>query len=119
MTNDTCVTIAPYFQIKPGQADAFRELTSRFIARAETEEKILYYGFSYNGDQAHCREGYADAEGALHHLQNVGALIEESGQYADIVRLEVHGIAAELDQLRDPLKDMPVEWFTLESGFRK
>ncbi|WP_221032664.1 putative quinol monooxygenase [Actomonas aquatica] len=119
MTSDTCVTIVPYFKIKPGQADAFRAHCQKFVARTETEPKALFYGFSFDGDNAHCREGYVDAEGLLHHLEHVQDLIAESGNYADTVRLELHGPAPELAKLREPLKDMPAQWFTLEYGFRK
>ncbi len=119
MTSDTCVTIVPYFKIKSGQLDAFKAHCQKFVARTETEPKALYYGFSFNGDEAHCREGYVDAEGLLHHLQNVGDLIAENDAFADTVRLEVHGPAAELAKVRAALPDLPAQWFTLEVGFRK
>ncbi|MCF3652514.1 putative quinol monooxygenase [Synoicihabitans lomoniglobus] len=119
MTTDTCVTIVPYFKIKPGCADAFRALTELFVAKAQTESGCLYYGFSFDGDMAHCREGYENAAGLLVHLQNVASLIQEAGQLAETVTLELHGCAAELDKLREPLKDMPAKWFVLENGFRK
>lgn len=118
MTTDTCVTIVPYFKIKPGQMDAFKALCERFVATTRPEPKCLYYGFSFHEDEAHCREGYVDAEGLLAHLQNVGPLIEESAQFADIVRLEIHGTTEQLAQLREPLKDMPANFFNLELGFR-
>ena len=119
MPLDNCVSIVPYFKVKPGQLEVFHELTQRFIERTQTESKVLYYGFSYDGDDIHCREAYVGAEGLLEHLQNVGELITESALSADIVRLEVHGNADELAKLREPLKDMPIQWFTLESGFRR
>ena len=88
------------------------------MAKAETEAKCLYYGFSFDGDQAYCREGYEDAEGLLTHLDNVGALLEESLKIADLTRLEIHGPEAELAKLRGPLADLEVQFFTLEYGFR-
>lgn len=118
MSTDTCVTIVPYFKIKPGHVEAFKALTQLFIAATKGESKCYYYGFSYTDDMAHCREGYHDAEGLLTHLNNVGALIEESRQHADIVQLEIHGIESELAKLREPLKDLPAKFFTIESGFR-
>jgi len=118
MTTDTCVSIVPYFKIKPGQNAAFKALCERFVATTQPEPKCLYYGFSFHEDTAHCREGYVDAEGLLAHLQNVGPLIEESSQYADIERLEIHGSAEQLAQLREPLKDLPAVFFELAMGFR-
>ena len=118
MSTDTCVTIVPYFKIKPGHMEAFKALAEVFVATTKPEPACYYYGFSFCDDIAHCREGYHNAAGLLVHIGSVGALIEESRQHADIVQLEIHGIASELDQLREPLKDMPVKFFTLELGFR-
>ena len=50
----------------------------------------LYYGFSFNGNEAHCREAYEGAGGALAHLGNVGALLEDVLKIAERVRLEIH-----------------------------
>ncbi len=118
MSTDTCVSIVPYFKIKPGQTAAFKALAERFVATTQPESGCYYYGFSYCDDMAHCREGYHNAEGLLAHLQSVGPLIAESAQFADIVQLEVHGIESELAKLREPLKDLPAKFFTLEAGFR-
>ena len=118
-TNDTCCTIVPYFKVHEGKMDEFKAGCDAFIEKTKTEEKALYYGFSFNGDEAHCREGYADADGLLAHLDNVGALLQEALKIADISRLEVHGPAAELDKLREPLKGLNPQFFTLEYGFRK
>jgi hypothetical protein len=105
-TQDNCCTIAPYFKIHEGKL-------------ARTEAKILYYGFSFDGDQMHCREGYEDAEGVLAHLENVGALLKEALTIADLTRLEIHGPAQEIAKLRGPLADLKPQLFTLEYGFRR
>ena len=77
-TQDTCCTIVPYFKAHAGKLDAFRNLCERFVSKTSSEAKCLYYGFSFDGDQIHCREGYVDAEAALAHIDNVGALLQES-----------------------------------------
>jgi len=118
MSTDTCVSIVPYFKSKPGHREAFKALTELFVAATKPEPGCLYYGFSFNEDMAHCREGYRNGAAALAHLQNVGALVEESGQHADIVQLEIHGLESEIAQMRDPLKDLPAKFFTLATGFR-
>ena len=118
-TQDTCCTIVPYFKVHGGKIGAFRNLCERFVARASTEPRCLYYGFSFEGDEVHCREGYVDAEGAIHHLENVGALLQEALTIADVVRLEIHGPAAELDKLRAKFDPLMPRYFTLEYGFRK
>ena len=118
-TQDTCCTIAPYFKVKPGQMDAFRALCERFVATTNTESKCLYYGFAFAGDEAHCREGYQDAEGLLAHLDNVRELLGEALEIAELSRLEVHGPAEQLASLREPLAQLNPQFFVLEYGFRR
>ncbi|MBI5016317.1 MAG: hypothetical protein HZB55_12625 [Deltaproteobacteria bacterium] len=118
-TQDTCCTIVPYFKIHGGKVEEFKALCERFVASTTEEPKCLYYGFSFDGDQAHCREGYTDADGLLTHLGRVGALLQEALTIADIARLEVHGPAKELAKLREPLASLAPQFFTLEYGFRR
>ena len=118
-TEDTCCTIVPYFKANPGKLGAFKILCERFLARASTEPKCLYYGWSFDGDQIHCREGYVDAEAALAHLENVGALLAEALTISELTRLEIHGPESELAKLRGPLAQFQPQFFTLEYGFRR
>ena len=118
-TDDTCCTIVPYFKVHEGQLEAFKALCEQFVAKTSQEPKALYYGFSFDGDQAHCREGYADAAGLLAHLDNVDSLLIEAVKIADITRLEVHGPESELAQLREPLANFNPQFFALEYGFRR
>jgi quinol monooxygenase YgiN len=89
--SDRCCTLAPYFKVSNGKLEAFKELCEQFVAKTSEETKCLYYGFSFDGDEPHCREDYEDAEGLLTHLENVGLLLEEALKIAEITRLEVHG----------------------------
>jgi quinol monooxygenase YgiN len=118
-TQDKCCTIVPYFKVQSGELGAFKELCEQLVEKTSTEPKCLYYGFSFDGDQAHCREGYADAEGALAHLENVGTLLQETMKISEITRLEVHGPEEELTKLRGPMAEMQPQFFTLEYGFRR
>ena len=118
-TQDTCVTIVPYFKVHEGKLKAFKALCGQFIEKTQTETKVLYYGFSFDGDQVHCREGYSDAEGLLVHLDNVGGLLLEALKIAELTRLEIHGSKQELDILRGPLAELKPHYFTLEYGFRR
>ncbi len=118
-TQDTCCTIVPYFKVHDGQLEAFKTLCEQFVEKTNQEPKCLYYGFSFNGDQAHCREGYADADGLLAHLENVGGLLVQLLEIAEITRLEVHGPEDELEKLREPLTELDPHYFTLEYGFRR
>ena len=118
-TNDACVTIVPYFKVRSDELAAFKSLCEKFVARTESEGGCLYYGFSFDGDEAHCREGYVNAQALLTHLENVGDLLKQALELAELVRLEIHGPEQELEQLREPLAQLQPRFFTLEYGFRR
>ena len=119
-TNDRCVTIQPYFAIKEGKKDEVRSYLEKFVELTKSEKDCLYYGFSLCDDKMHCREGYADGDGALAHLNNVGPLLQEllgSGM-AELTDLQIHGPEKELAKLREPLADLKPSYWVLEYGFR-
>ncbi len=118
-THDNCCTIVPYFEIPDGKLDQFKEMCEEFVKKTNNESKCLYYGFSFNNDQAHCREGYKDAEGLLARLENIGALLQEALKIVELTRLEIHGPEQELTKLREPLADLNPQFFVLEYGFRR
>lgn len=118
-TQDTCCSLAPYFKVHPGKLAEFKTLTEAFVEKTKSEPKCLYYGFCFDGDIAHCREGYADAPALLAHLENVGALLQQALKISDITRLEVHGPAAELTKLSAPMAALKPQVFTLENGIRR
>jgi quinol monooxygenase YgiN len=118
-TQDKCCSIVPYFKVHDGQLAAFHALCERFVAKTSDESGCLYYGFSFDGDEVHCREAYADAEGLLAHLENVGALIGEALEISELSRLEVHGPEEELQKLRQPLAELNPQFFVLQYGFRR
>lgn len=113
------VSIHPYFKVHPGKLEAARALLPAFIAKTATEPKCLYYEFTSHDDVVFCREGYADAEGTLAHLANVGELLGEMLKLSDLLRLEIHGPAAEIEKLKGPLADYKPEWFVYEAGLSK
>ena len=107
------VSLHPYFKVHPGKLEAFKAGFPAFIEKTNSEPKNLFYGFSVNGNDVFCREAYVDADGLLAHLDNVGALLAEALKIGDLVRLEVHGPAAELEKLRGPLADLKPQWFPI------
>jgi len=116
MAADTIVTLVPYFKVHAGQLAAFKATVPRFVELTRNEKGCVHYAFSFDGDNAHCREGYDDAAALLAHLDNVGAVLKEALKIADLVRLEVHGPAAQLDKLREPLATLKPQFYTLEPG---
>lgn len=119
MSPRSIVSIHPYFKPHEGKLADFIAGMSAFVERTRVEEDVLFYDFTVCGDTVFCREAYVGGEGALRHLGNVGDLLGEALEIAELVRLEVHGDAVELDKMREALKDLPVQWFILETGLEK
>lgn len=113
------VSIHPYFKIHEGRLDDFKSLINDFIKSTSSEKTCLYYDFSICGDIAFCREAYVDGDAVLAHLENVGAHIAASGAFSDMIKLEMHGPADELDKLRVPLAELPVEYFVHVGGVQR
>jgi quinol monooxygenase YgiN len=86
---------------------------SEFVAKTRAETQNLFYEFSINGDEVFCREGYLNAEALLEHLGNVGAMLEASMKMAELIRIEVHRPAAELEKLKRTLARLRPAWFVL------
>jgi len=118
-TDDKCVTLVPYFKIHAGKIQEFKALCAKAVEMTKSEPACLYYGWCFDGDLAFCREGYRDADGLLAHGQNLGPLLTELLNTADVARMEVHGPEEELAKLRGPLADFKPQYFMLEYGFRR
>ncbi len=117
---DTVCGLVPYFEVADGKLEAFKALGPKFIELTKKEAGVVYYAFSFDGQAAHCREGYKDAAAVLAHLKNVDAVLKEALSISKITRLEVHAPAAEIEKLRAPLAGLKPEFFTLASGgFRR
>jgi hypothetical protein len=110
------VSLHPYFKVHPGKMGEFKAALPAFAEKTATEEKNLFYEFTVNGDEVFCREGYTDSEGVMVHLDNVGSLLAESLKISDLIRVELHGPAKELDKLRGPLAHLNPAWFTIEGS---
>jgi len=113
------VTIHPYFKSHPGKGEQVECLLNKFVDQTRGEPLCMFYEFTTLDDQVFCREGYAGAVGVLHHLENVGAILGEMLTIADLTRLEFHGPAEEIDQLRGPLGHLNPAWFVLHSGLER
>ena len=118
-TTDTSVTLHPYFKVNPGKLDEFKQIVDQFVAKTRSEPKCIHYAFSFNGDEAFCREGYDDAAGLLAHLDNVGAIFQEALKLAQVTRFEVHAPASEIEKLRAPMAALNTQFWVLGDGFRR
>jgi quinol monooxygenase YgiN len=117
--NPTFVSLHPYFKVHPGKLEAAKSAFPQFVEKTATEKDNLFYGFTVNGDEILCREAYESAEGLLAHLENVAAPLSQMLKVADLVRLEVHGPAEELEKLKAPMAHLNPAWFTLEASLSR
>lgn len=116
---DSVCTLVPYFTIHDGKLEEFKALGEQMVERTQAETDVVFYGFSFSGQRAHCREGYKSAAGILKHLENVDELLKQALKIADLDLLEVHGPASEVAALQEPLKGLNPSFFTMETGFRR
>jgi len=91
MSIDNCCSIVPYFKVSPENMAAFKALCQEAVVKTKEEKGCLYYGYSFDGDSAHCREGFQDAEAVLAHVANVEGIFREMLSTAEIERFEIHG----------------------------
>ena len=108
------VSLHPYFKVPPDKMPHLKAILPEFAAKTGNETGNLFYEFTINGDEVFCREGYTDAEGLLAHFDNVGALLAEALKISDVIRIELHGTAEELEKLKVPLSHLSPAYFTLQ-----
>jgi len=116
---DTSCTVDAYFTVNPDEMEAFERLADQFVEKTRNENGIRYYGGSFNGEEAHCRQGYLDAAGFLEHATNVLPLFEQALKISDCTRLAIHGPEDELEKLRGPMADIQLQYFILKNSFRR
>ena len=110
------ISIHPYFKAKEGQLDAFVAKLPEFCELTSKEAGCHFYNFTINGDVIFCREAYQNAEAVVEHLGNVGEALGKALELVDILRVEVHGPAEELEKLKEPMADLKPEWFVLDAA---
>ncbi|MFZ1221013.1 MAG: hypothetical protein WAO00_17095 [Chthoniobacterales bacterium] len=108
------VSLHPYFKVAPDKMEFLKGILPEFSAKTRDETGNLFYEFTINGDEVFCREGYVNAEALLAHLENVGAMLAQALKMAELIRLEVHGPAFELEKLKAPLAHLNPAWFVLD-----
>jgi len=117
--SDGTVTLAPYFLVR--DKEQFCNIWREDFAHFQHKDDCVHYAFTFSEDgRAHCREAYHDAKGVLQHLADVDSPLKKAldPSVAQLERLEVHGPASELDQLRDALGPLGAQFYRCEWGFR-
>jgi quinol monooxygenase YgiN len=110
------VSIHPYFRVAEGRMEEARAILRRFVEITQPDPGCLYYDFSISGNVIFCREAYDGAEGLLRHITQVGTTLDQFLKLVEVIRLELHASAAEIEKLKGPLAAMNPEWFVFETG---
>ncbi len=113
------VSIHPYFKVKPGNMPQARALLDQMVSRTTTEKDNLYYDFTINNDTIFCREAYVGAEALLLHSANVDPVLKDFVPLVDILRVEIHGTAGELDKLRDHYAPLNPDYYVFACGVKR
>ena len=108
------VSLHPYFKVPPDKMPFLKAILPEFREKTRNETGNLFYEFTINDDEVFCREGYVNAEALLEHLENVRAMLAETLTMADLIRIEVHGPAAQLQKLKEPLAHLNPAWFVVQ-----
>jgi len=118
-TFDNAVSINPYFTIPEGKMEECKGFLARFCELVKTnEEKCLFFNFTLKGNEMCCREAYTDAEAVLAHLENCGPALGEmlESDTAELLRIEVHGPADELEKLKEAFTPFNPDYYVSECG---
>jgi hypothetical protein len=112
---DTQVTLHPYFEVV--DRENFQKFAQQCTEISKNESMCNYYGFTFCGNAAFCRQSYTCAEGLLAHLQNIDVVFREGLlAHGNLVRMEVHGIKDEIDKLREPMAELNPDFYELMDG---
>ena len=107
-------------QVKPGQLDALRALTSEMVESTKTEAGALIYERFISDDRqiVHVVERYVDSTAALTHLIAFGQMYgERFSRMVDRKRFTVFGTpSSELKKILDPLR---ATYVTAFAGFSR
>ena len=118
-TMSNVVSIHPYFKVHAGELDNFKALLPQFVEKTTSEELCLNYDFTICDDVIHCRESYTGGEGVNAHIENVGELLGQALGLSDLIRIEVHGPADELEKVKATFADLKPDYFVWQCGVAK
>lgn len=119
-TFDNAVSINPYFQITDENMEAAKGFLARFCDLVgKNEQGCLFYNFTFKGNELCCREAYKNADAVKAHFDNCGSALGEFMKVAKLSRIEVHGPAAELEQLKEAFEAFNPDYYVSECGIGK
>ena len=118
---DSCISVYPAFQIKPGKETAIRDLLRVIIERAEGEPATEIFSMSYAGSKLFLRESYTDIKGFKAHLESVSDIINDFFGMLELETLHVIAPEEAVNEMQELMSsmNMKADLFILEGGFAK
>lgn len=110
------IKVRALFKINEGQLDAFKKITSQFIATVKDKDQgTLMYDWYLNEDTMECAvlEDYADSNAALEHIAHVGDLLKKLMDLGEM-SLELYGSPNE--ELSKALEGLDAKVFPFYAG---
>ena len=116
-TFDDAVSINPYFRITNENMAAAKGFLAQFCDLVgKNEAGCLFYNFTFKGNELCCREAYKDADAVKAHLENCGAALGKLLEIVELLRIELHGPASELEQLKEAFAGFNPDYYISECG---
>ncbi len=118
-TFDNAVSINPYFTIQEGKMEECKGFLAQFCDLvSKNEEGCLFFNFTFKENIMCCREAYTNAEAVQAHLENCGPALGEmlGSGVAELLRIEVHGPAGELEKLKEAFAAFNPDYYVSECG---
>mmetsp|Transcript_16141 Transcript_16141/g.66709 ORF Transcript_16141/g.66709 Transcript_16141/m.66709 type:complete len:130 (-) Transcript_16141:2267-2656(-) len=123
-SGDTVVSVRPYFKIHDGKKEDVMKLLPLFYEQSKDEPGSVHYAFSFADDGMNfaCIESYVNSQAVADHLTNILDSFGKLLEVVDLLRLEIHATAADMESLKSNkvLTDAGATFFTLDGkGWRK
>lgn len=80
--------------IYDGKLNEFKEIAQAAISSTKSSEPdMLGYQWYFNDDQSKCYllERVSDSQALLNHFENVGPILPQLSEFAEITRFEIYG----------------------------
>ena len=118
---DSCISVYPAFQIKPGKEAAIREVLQVIIQRAESEPGTEIFSMAYAGTKLFLRESYTNISGFKAHLESVSDIIDDFFSMLELESLHVVAPESAIKEMQELMSsmNMAAELFILEGGFAR
>eukprot|EP00011_Vannellida_sp_DIVA3-517-6-12_P002195 CAMPEP_0114633308 /NCGR_PEP_ID=MMETSP0168-20121206/15386_1 /TAXON_ID=95228 ORGANISM="Vannella sp., Strain DIVA3 517/6/12" /NCGR_SAMPLE_ID=MMETSP0168 /ASSEMBLY_ACC=CAM_ASM_000044 /LENGTH=115 /DNA_ID=CAMNT_0001844951 /DNA_START=22 /DNA_END=369 /DNA_ORIENTATION=+ len=113
MANFHYVSLHPYLEVLEENKEKLEALLPKLVEASRAEPGCTYYDVTRSGNKLAVRAQYKDADAFLAHRANVNNVSDEVNSLCKILRVELHGPAAEVAKLQEALGKFTPEVYTV------